>query len=185
MRSGGCDSSAPERPYASAADECSRPSGDIGRGKLPAGKLPFTVDKNALLGTWRLKSYVVTRGAGGRSTPYGENPSGYLIYSAENRMQVIGVAADRTVPAGTSPPDSERVMLYDTMFAYAGTFSVEGDKIIHHVDISWNETWTGTDQMRAFEVRGSILTLTTRIRDQVSGVESHYALTWEKMVSAS
>lgn len=100
-------------------------------------------------------------------------------------MQVIGVAADRTVPAGTSPPDSERVMLYDTMFAYAGTFSVEGDKIIHHVDISWNETWTGTDQMRAFEVRGSILTLTTRIRDQVSGVESHYALTWEKMVSAS
>jgi Lipocalin-like domain len=145
----------------------------------------YILDKNALLGTWRLKSYVVTGAAGERSTPYGENPTGYLSYSADDRMQVIGVATERSTPAGGAPAVNDRAVLYDTMFAYAGSFSVEGDEIIHHVDISWNGAWTGTDQVRACEVRGNTLTLTTRIRDPVSGEESHYAVTWEKMPSMS
>jgi len=73
-------------------------------------------------------------------------------------------------------------MLYDTMFAYAGNFSVEGSKVIHHVDISWNETWTGTDQIRAFELSGNTLVINTSIPDPVSGAEDHYAVSWEKVV---
>jgi hypothetical protein len=151
---------------------------------MPAGKLPLMVDGNPLLGTWRLKSYVVTTEAGERSTPpYGENPTGYLSYSADGRMQVIGAANHRIVPAGPTPPDNERLALHDTMFAYAGTYSVEAGKVIHHVDISWNEVWTGTDQIRLFEVNGNILTLTTRFTDPASGTEAHYAVVWEKVAS--
>jgi len=139
------------------------------------------VDKNPLLGTWKLKSYVVTTAAGERSMPYGENPKGYLTYSADRRMQVIGAANDRKVRAGASPSDDERVALYDTMFAYAGTYSVQDDKVIHHVDISWNEVWTGIDQTRHYEVHGNVLTLTTRIPDPVSGAETVYAVVWEKV----
>ena len=47
------------------------------------------------------------------------------------------------------------------MIAYAGTYTVEADKVIHHVDISWNEARTGTDQIRFFELDGNILTITT------------------------
>jgi hypothetical protein len=36
------------------------------------------------------------------------------------------------------------MMLYETMFAYAGTYEVEAGKVIHHVGISWNHAWTGT-----------------------------------------
>jgi hypothetical protein len=136
----------------------------------------------ALLGTWRLKSYIVTT-VGERRTPYGENPTGYLSYSANGRMQVIAAASDRIVPVDTGSPDHEKIALYDTMFAYAGTYSVEGDKVIHHVDISWNESWTGTHQIRLFEVSGNTLTLTTRITDPVSGSEAHYAVVWEKVAS--
>src|SRR5580692_12899182 len=113
------------------------------------------VDGNPLLGTWKLKSHVVTTAAGVRSTPYGENPTGYLSYSADGRMQVIGVANGRTMPTSPIPPDSERVALHDTMFAYAGTYSVKAGKVIHHVDISWNEVWTGTVQVRLFEVNAN------------------------------
>jgi Lipocalin-like domain len=60
---------------------------------------------------------------------------------------------------------------------------VEADKVIHHVDISWNETWTGTDQIRLFEVNGNTLTLTTRITDPASGTEAHYAAVWETVAS--
>ena len=150
---------------------------------MPASKLPLIVDGNPLLGTWKLKSHVVTTAAGVRSTPYGENPTGYLSYSADGRMQVIGAANGRIAPVGAAPPDNERVALYDTMFAYAGTYSVEADKVIHHVDISWNETWTGTDQIRLFEVRGNTLALTTRITDLASGTEAHYAVVWERVAS--
>lgn len=96
-------------------------------------------------------------------------------------MQVIGVADDRRVATGGNPPDNERLALYDTMFAYAGTFSVVGDKVVHHVDISWNGVWTGTDQVRDYEINGSILTITSRIRDSVSGLDNHYSVVWEKV----
>jgi hypothetical protein len=139
------------------------------------------MDENPLLGTWKLKSYVATTSAGERLTPYGENPDGYLSYSADHRMQVIGIAHGRRVSAGASPTDNERVALYDAMFAYAGTYSVEADKVIHHVDISWNESWTGTDQIRVFEVDGTMLTLTTRIPDPVRGGETRYVVVWDKI----
>jgi hypothetical protein len=112
-----------------------RPSSDSGHMQMPASKLPLTMEANPLLGTWKLKAYVVTTAAGERPTPYGENPAGYLSYSADGRMQVIAAANGRIAPVGAAQPDNERVALYDTMFAYAGTYSVEADKVIHHVDI--------------------------------------------------
>jgi hypothetical protein len=148
---------------------------------MPASKLPLIVDGNLLLGTWKLKTYVVTTAAGVRSTPYGKNPTGYLSYTADGRMQVIGAANDRIVPAGPTPRDNERVALHDTMFEYAGAYSVEAGKVIHHVDISWNEVWTRTDQIRHFEVNGNTLTLTTRVTDPANDTEAHYTVVWEKV----
>jgi hypothetical protein len=138
-------------------------------------------DKNPLLGNWKLKSYVVTTAAGERLTPYGENPEGYLAYSADQRMQVIGVADGRRALINARPTGDHRVALYDSMFAYSGTYRVEGGTVIHHVDISWNEVWSGTDQVRNFEVSGANLVLTTRIADSVSGAESLYELVWERV----
>jgi Lipocalin-like domain len=142
------------------------------------------VNDNPLLGTWRLKSHVVTTAAGVRSTPYGTHPTGYLSYSADGRMQVIGAANDRTAPPDPAPPEKARVMLYDTMFAYAGTYSVEAGRVIHHVEVSWNQAWTGTDQIRSFEVHGNTLTLTTRIADAAAATETHYSLVWERVPAA-
>jgi hypothetical protein len=96
-------------------------------------------------------------------------------------MQVIGAAQNRVIPAGPSPTDRERAALHDTLFAYAGTYTIDGGRIVHHVDISWNETWTGSDQVRLFELRGNTLTLTTSIKDPDTGTETHYALVWEKL----
>jgi hypothetical protein len=142
------------------------------------------MDANPLVGTWKLKSHVVTTARGERSTPYGENPTGYLSYSADGRMQVIGAARGRMMSAAATPSDGERLALYDTMFAYAGTYSVQVGRVVHHVDISWNQVWTGTDQTRFFEVSGNTLTLTTRIADPASGTEVTYAVVWEKVAPA-
>jgi Lipocalin-like domain len=150
---------------------------------MAASKLERMVEANPLLGTWKLKAYVVMTAEGEGPTPYGPSPTGYLSYSADSRMQVIAAARDRSLPIGEVPLESERAALYDTMFAYAGRYSVRGDQVIHHVEVSWNEAWTGTDQIRRFEVRGNTLTLSTRIADPISGVESYYALLWEKLAA--
>jgi L-amino acid N-acyltransferase YncA len=44
------------------------------------------------------------------------------------------------------------------MFAYAGTYSVEADRVIHNLDMSWNKAWEGTQQVRFITTDGSTLT---------------------------
>jgi hypothetical protein len=141
------------------------------------------VSGNPVLGTWKLKSYVVTAGTGEKSTPYGEHPIGYLSYSADGRMQAIGTSSRRIAPLNSAPTDEERVALHETMFAYAGTYSLEAGKVTHHVDISWNEVWNGTDQVRFYEVNGTTLTLTSRAIDPTSAREAQYVVVWEKVPS--
>jgi hypothetical protein len=51
--------------------------------------------------------------------------------------------------------------LFDSMFAYAGAYSLHDDHVVHHVDASWNQTRTGSDQVRFFELSGSTLEITT------------------------
>ena len=68
------------------------------------------------------------------------------------------------------------------MYAYAGTYTLEGDKVVHHVDISWNQAWTGTDLVRFYKLDGNILTITTAPnKSLVDGREGRGVLVWEKV----
>ncbi len=40
------------------------------------------------------------------------------------------------------------------MLSYTGLYRFEGDKFITTVDVSWNESWTGTDQVRFYTLDG-------------------------------
>jgi hypothetical protein len=64
-------------------------------------------------------------------------------------------------PRDANPADEERVKLHQTMFAYADTFPLEREKVVHHLDISRNQHWSGTDLVRFYKLDGSILTITT------------------------
>jgi hypothetical protein len=139
------------------------------------------VDATTLIGTWRLKSYVVTTAEGEKRTPYGEYPRGYLSYSSDGRMQVIAVAEERIITE-TNPNATERAALFDTMFAYAGRYSVVEGEVRHHVDTSWNGVWTGTEQIRGCAVDGDLLTLTTFFPDPETGARIHYAVVWERVI---
>jgi hypothetical protein len=71
------------------------------------------------------------------------------------------VAEDRPKPRDLVPTDEENVKLQGSMFAYAGRYTADGQKVIHHVDISWNQSWTGTDLVRLYKLDGNTLTITT------------------------
>jgi hypothetical protein len=58
--------------------------------------------------------------------------------------------------------DAERVKIFNQIIAaYAGTYHVEGDQVIHHVLNAWFPTWIGTDQVRYFKIDGKTLSIKT------------------------
>ena len=139
--------------------------------------------ENPILGTWKLQSLVFEAIATGqRSTPFGDHPVGYLSYSADGRMYAIGVVEDRPKPRDPLPTDQEKVKLQESMFAYAGTYTADGEKVVHHVDISWNQSWIGTDLVRFYKLDGDTLTITTApAQSAFDGQEGQFILVWEKV----
>jgi hypothetical protein len=141
--------------------------------------------ENPVLGTWKLKSFVrEVTATGEKINQMGEHPNGYLSYSADGRMYAIVTAGNRLKPLEANPTDEQRVKLHQTMTAYAGTYTVQADKVIPHVDISWNEAWTGTDQVRFTKLDGNVLTITTAPnKSPMDGREGRSVLVWEKVKS--
>jgi hypothetical protein len=139
--------------------------------------------ENPLLGTWKLKSFAREVAATGeRYNERGEHPNGYLGYAADGRMYAIITWDNRANPHDVVPTDEERIKLYGTMISYAGTYTMDAEKVIHHVDISWNQAWTGTDQVRFYRQEGNILTITSAPnRNPVDGREGRSILVWEKL----
>jgi hypothetical protein len=135
------------------------------------------------LGTWKLQSYTTEDLATGQKTDlFGAHPSGYLSYGPDCRMYAILVKEGRKAPNTFVPTDAERVDLYSGLIAYAGTYSIEGDKVSHHVDASWNQSWTGTTQVRQFRIDGNSLYIRSLpARNPITGKESSSVLVWIKV----
>lgn len=111
-----------------------------------------------LLGVWTLASfYSEFRATGEKKAFYGERPNGYTIFTPEQRMMVMLTAEHRKKPDS----DEDCIAAFRSMFAYSGIYRVEGDKFITKVDISWNETLIGTDQVRFIKFEGDTLMGTT------------------------
>ena len=142
-----------------------------------------SADENPVVGTWKLKSFVrEITGTGERYNQLGEHPQGFLGYSSDGRMYAILVAGDRIKPQEEAPTDEEQVKLHKSMIAYAGTYTIESGKVIHHVDISWNGARTGSDQVRFYNLEGSTLTIKTAPnKSPIDGREGVGILVWEKV----
>jgi hypothetical protein len=121
-------------------------------------------NENSIVGTWKIQSLVREVSATGeRQNELGEKPSGYISYQPDGRMFVVLVGDNRAKPAASAPTDEEKAKLFGTLVAYSGTYVVEGDKVTHKIDVSWNQSWTGGEQVRFFKVDGRTLTITTAI----------------------
>jgi hypothetical protein len=138
---------------------------------------------DSIVGTWRLQSLVrEVVATGQRQDTLGEKPDGYLAYSPDGRMYVIITQSNRLKPAGLVATNEERVKLYDTTFAYAGAYRIDGDKVVHRIDISWNQQWTGAEQVRDFRLVGDTLTITTPVfKSTVDGQDIRTVAIWKKI----
>lgn len=137
-----------------------------------------------LLGTWKLVSVIREEvPSGARIDLMGPDPVGYITYSPDGRMVVLIMRSQRPKPAGDRPSAAEAEQLFRSMVSYAGTYRITGpSQITHDVDISWNQSWTGTRQVRNFKFEGDRVTLSTEVSpDPMDGKVSVRSLIWEKV----
>ncbi len=140
--------------------------------------------KNKFMGTWKVVSVMKEETPGGKKIvdPDWSNPRGYLNYSPDGRMIVLIIQNTRKQPANTVATPNEAEGLFRTMTSYAGTYTIQDNQIIHHVDISWNQAWAGTNQVRFFKFEGNHLILTVPPSpDPKTGKMITHSLTWEKV----
>jgi hypothetical protein len=135
-----------------------------------------------ILGNWRMVSWQIEDLATGETRDALEpDPQGYIAYTPDGRVMVLVLKADRPKPAALVPTAEEKLGLYDTMFAYAGTFTMDAEKIVHHIDMSWNQAWTGTDQIRFLHLQGDRLTYVgAPARNPMSGRDCVHPVVFER-----
>ncbi|MDX2216804.1 MAG: lipocalin-like domain-containing protein [Oculatellaceae cyanobacterium bins.114] len=145
---------------------------------------------HALIGTWKLVS-AIARLPNGTITPdvYGADPVGYITYTPEGRVLVLFARSDRPAlsQAIESPFSSEIQSLsseelaqaFLTFNAYAGTYTISGDTVIHQVEIASIPNRVGTNLLRTVAVSGDQITLSTPPLS--SGDGSVFELTWERV----
>ncbi|MGN8086737.1 lipocalin-like domain-containing protein [Ralstonia sp. 22086] len=138
--------------------------------------------RTQILGNWRMQSW--TRrivDTGERTDALGPHPFGYINYSADGRVMVFVLRSGRLRPTSSPPNNAEKVALFDSMFAYVGTYIVESDRVIHTIDGSWNELWTGTQQVRFISLEGARLVYgTPETVDPLDGKLCTYEVTFSR-----
>jgi hypothetical protein len=143
-----------------------------------------TTGNEDIYGTWRLLSYTQEILATGEKIDvFGKAPRGFLHYSPDGRMYAILVKDERPKPTDLATmKDEERVELFKTLIAYGGTFKFDGKTVTHYVDISWNENWTGSAQVRNVRLEGRKLYISTNPMPRPEDGKLVMALlTWEKV----
>ena len=137
-----------------------------------------------LVGTWRLVSWVEEETEGkAQHKNFGDDPNGILMYTADGRMSIIFTDPRRQPPASPMATDAEAAQLFRGMVAYAGSYRIDGDKVLVHVDASWNRAWDGMDRPPvSVEVKGDRLTYKTApFVSPFIGKQMVATLIWERI----
>ena len=109
-----------------------------------------------LAGTWKVVSLLTKFDGGDTVEPFGPNPKGRLVLTPEGVWIIILTGANNRGPAKTL---EEKAALLDSMLAYSGRYTIEGNRMTILVDMSWNEIYSGANQnqTRFFDIDGDKL----------------------------
>ncbi|WP_375410828.1 lipocalin-like domain-containing protein [uncultured Methylobacterium sp.] len=144
----------------------------------------FATETRDLVGNWRLAT--ATRLLVDTNEVIdaygGPRPTGWLNYSPDGRMMVVVAFEGRKRPeANDKMTDEDRIGLHKSFYAYTGTYAFDGQKVTHKIDVSWNEVWTGTSQVRNIDYRDENLVITTPpFKFNVDGKMSVLTLTFAR-----
>lgn len=142
-----------------------------------------------LLGPWHLERFVIGF-ADDRPPvfPFGEDARGQLMYCPDGHMSGT-VCRNTRRPFGARLEASYhadadlKAEAFDGYLAYAGTWRVEGDEVIHTVDFALTPDLVGRENRRTARLEhgpyGVRLHLSYTLTAK-SGIERNYTLIWRR-----
>jgi hypothetical protein len=112
----------------------------------------------------------------------GADPIGYIAYHADGRMMALVVNRQRRKLKGATPTNDEKIALFDSMLAYSASYTVEDDRVIHHVDAAWNPAWDVSDLIRPYTLEGDTLVISGAPgEDPITGEEVVYRMEFRRV----
>ncbi len=144
----------------------------------------ITDDMAPFVGVWKLERFTERSASLGDTSPLGQNPQGFLIYTADGFVSAQLMRSDREVLT-TDPWDSETSTegadLTRGYIAYCGSYVVhrERKEVIHRPVVALLPNLLNQEQHRNFKFEDDRLTLlTTRTRPSGGLIES--SLVWRR-----
>ncbi len=107
------------------------------------------IDRNDLIGAWRLHDVVLVDADGNRRRQFREGSRGLIFYTANGYMSVATMLVDDETG--------------DAAFmSYHGPFDLYEDRLVHHIEMSNDAELVGSDNVRYPALDGETLTLTAK-----------------------
>lgn len=134
-----------------------------------------------LVGAWRVLGWQIEYASGRKSRPFGLDPLGLLVYSADGWMNVCIARNDRIplgVAGGRLAAPARQAAAFASYFSYAGRYEVGGGTVTHHVVVALDPAFVGTRQERTIELQGTELTLSAH--ETGPGGARRHVLSWRR-----
>jgi len=136
-----------------------------------------------LYGTWKMVSQsqkLVDTGEVRQGR--GKTPNGYVTFTPDGRVIGIILSDKRPKPESAAKmTDQQRVELFNTMNAYAGTYKLDGNKLTYFYDATHNEV-TARAAARQIKIEGRKITMVNEPGRSVADGKMVVTTTvWEKV----
>ena len=137
-------------------------------------------DFEAFLGSWGLVSFEHLLPSGEVSKPFGDSPSGLILYEADGHMSAqlsVGNPARLAYEDPDRANAQEAAEAWRMYFGYWGSFKVHAEKgvVVHRVEGCSFPNWNGTEQARHFRFDG-----TNRLILETQSSSGHFTLIWQR-----
>jgi hypothetical protein len=159
----------------------------IGSALFLAIPLAAPAAESDLHGTWKMISQsqkVVDSGEvrAGR----GKAPRGYVTFDPDGRMMGVILNEKRPKPESVAKmTDQQRIELFNTMNAYAGTYKLEGNKLTYRFELTHNEV-PARASVREIKIDGRKLTMVNEpAAATADGKMVQTTTVWEKVRAAA
>ena len=138
-----------------------------------------------LVGTWKLVSASSTTSAGEPiEAPYGPSPVGFLTYTRDGRVTaLISYGGRKPLPFGGGTQE-ELAEAFKTFLAYAGRYSISGDKVTHSIEVSLIQNYVNKELVRNVKFKEDRIILTTP-PTPVNGKIQTIELIWQRLQTKS
>src|SRR2546422_4288886 len=160
----------------------------LGSALLLAIPLAASAAESDLYGTWKLVSNSrKVMDTGQVEQPRGKAPKGYVSFGQDGRFLNFTVDEKRPKPESVAKmTDQQRIELFNTMNAYAGTYKLDGNKLTYRFDITHNELGEQRASVREIKFEGRKLTMVNEpARSSMDGKMVITTTVWEKVQGPS